>query len=309
MANATTRRTEPSVGVDPSDVQALEDRLDMAIQQGDAQGLDVVGYGEVSVALRLRRSDGDYVCKRLVPFSSRGEAQRNADLIAEYVEALRRCGIDVVPTETVLLERPAGHVVYCVQPMLPPATLGPEVLRGLDADQAEPHVARIFEKIRASVSPSLAPDGQLSNWAIDGERLLYLDVGTPFMRGPDGDERFDFTRQTRALPQPIRTIVNRFLLKGILDNYHSIRGQALDFLGNLIKEGLTPLVPPLVPVANRVLALSPPITEPEVRSHYASDARSYAMIQSARRADRWFHRHVLRRSYPYLLPPRIDRFG
>jgi hypothetical protein len=28
---------------------------------------------------------------------------------------------------------------------------------------------------------------------------------------------------------------------------------------------------------------------------------------AARRADRWWHRHALRRPYPYLLPPRIER--
>jgi hypothetical protein len=169
-------------------------------------------------------------------------------------------------------------------------------------------VRRIFEHIKASVTPTLAPDGQLSNWAFEGERLQYLDVGTPFLRDENGNDQFDFTQQTRALPAPVRIIVDRFLLRGILDNYHSIRGQALDFLGNLVKEGLSRLLPPLVPIANEVLGLSPPIIEQEVRAHYQSDAQTYAFIQAARRADRWFFRNVLRQPYPYLLPPRIDRF-
>ena len=106
-----------------------------------------------------------------------------------------------------------------------------------------PYVRRIFEHIRDAVTPTLAPDGQLSNWAIDGNRLRYLDVGTPFLRSEDGEDLFDFTEQTRALPAPVRVIVNRFLLRGILDNYHSTRGQAMDFLGNLIKEGLADIFP------------------------------------------------------------------
>jgi hypothetical protein len=32
-------------------------------------------------------------------------------------------------------------------------------------------------------------------------------------------------------------------------------------------------------------------------------------MQAARRADRWFYRNILRKPYPYLLPPRIDRYG
>jgi hypothetical protein len=98
-------------------------------------------------------------------------------------------------------------------------------------------------------------------------------------------------------------------LRGILDNYHSVRGQALDFLGNLIKEKLGDIFPPLIPVANEVFGLMPELTEEEVRAHYKSDAQTYALVQAARRADRWFFRNVLRRPYPYLLPPKIDRYG
>ena len=284
-----------------------EDRLDEALIRRSAEGLDVIGYGEISVALRLSTTGGDFVCKRLVPFRSKGEAERAAELIGMYVERLGACGIEVVPTHVVILERAAGHVLYCVQPLLPSGTLGPELMRHKSPEEAEPYISRIFAHIRDSVSPTLAPDGQLSNWAIEGDRIRYLDVGTPFMRDEQGRSLFDFRQQTRALPQPIRFVVNRFMLQGILDNYHSTRGQALDFLGNLIKEGLSELLAPLIPVANRVFDLSPAITEDEVRAHYKSDAQSYAFIQTARRADRWFHETLLRKPYPYLLPPKIDR--
>jgi len=292
-----------------SEIEAFERRLECALQTGRAEDLDLIGYGEVTIAVKLATSHGELACKRLVPFSSREVAERAAALIATYVAQLRACGIDVVETETPILETPEGHVLYCVQPMMPPGTLGPDFLRNKTPEEAAPHVRRIFERIQASVTPSLAPDGQLSNWAFEGERLRYLDVGTPFLRDEKGRDLFDFTEQTRALPRPVRIIVDRFLLRGILDNYHSTRGQALDFLGNLIKEGLGDIFPPLIPMANEVFGLSPEITEREVRAHYKSDAQTYAFIQAARRADRWVYRKVLRKRYPYLLPPRIDRFG
>jgi hypothetical protein len=295
--------------VSPSEIEAFEQRLEAALRTGDAEDLDLIGYGEVTIAVKLATPHGNFACKRLVPFSSHEAVERAAGLIASYVERLEACGIDVVETETPILERPEGHVLYCVQPMLTPGTLGPAFLRDKTAREAAPYVRRIFERIRASVTPSLAPDGQLSNWAVEGERLRYLDVGTPFLRDENGRDLFDFTEQTRALPAPVRVIVDRFLLRGILDNYHSTRGQALDFLGNLIKEGLGDIFPPLIPIANEVFGLSPEITEQEVRAHYRSDARTYALMQAARRADRWVYRNVLRKPYPYLLPPRIDRFG
>ena len=312
MASA---ETEPSafrsdaVPLGRDAIEEFEDRLETALRTGNANSLDIVGYGEVSVAVRLSTSSGDLVCKRLVPFSSQSRAEESAALVHRYVEELGRSGIDVVPTATVILHRPSGYILYCVQRMLPAGTLGPDFLRTKSAIEAAPYVRRIFEKIAAAVSPELAPDGQLSNWAFDGDRLLYLDVGTPFMRDSDGQDLFDFCSQTRAIPPPIRGIVNRFMLQGILDNYHSKRGQALDFLGNLIKEGLGGLLVPMIPIANQVFSLSPEITEAEVRAHYKSDAQSYALIQFVRRADRWVHRRLLRKVYPYLLPPRIERFA
>lgn len=295
--------------IEASEVEAFEERLERAIRTGDVEGLDIIGYGEVTIAVKLVTDHGDFACKRLVPFSSRQAAERTASLIASYVTRLEACGIDVVETDTPIVERPQGHVVYCVQPLLRAGTLGPDFLRNRPAGEAALYVRRIFEHIRASVTPTLAPDGQLSNWAIDGERIRYLDVGTPFLRNERGEDLFDFTEQTRALPAPVRFIVDRFLLRGILDNYHSVRGQALDFLGNLIKEGLGEIFPSFIPMANEVFDLSPEITEQEVRRHYKSDAQTYAFVQAARRADRWVYRNLLRKPYPYLLPPRIDRFG
>lgn len=295
--------------VSTSEVEDLERRLERAARDDDAEDLHIIGYGEVTIAVKLSTIHGEFACKRLVPFSTAEAADHTAALIASYVAQLEACGIEVVETETPILVRPQGHVLYCVQPLLRPGTLGPDFLRHESAEEAAPYVRRIFEHIRASVSPTLAPDGQLSNWAIEGDRIRYLDVGTPFLRDERGRDLFDFTEQTRALPGPVRLIVNRFLLRGILDNYHSVRGQALDFLGNLIKEGLANLLPPLVPVANEVFELDPQITEQEVRAHYKSDAHTYELVQAARRADRWVYRKLLRRPYPYLLPPRIDRFG
>lgn len=295
--------------VTTSEIEAFEQRLEDAVRTGHAEDLDVIGYGEVTIAVKLATPHGDFACKRLVPFSSREAAQRMAGLILSYIEQLGACGIDVVETETPILEQTEGHVLYCLQPLLAPGTLAPDFLRDKTAEEAVPYVRRIFEHIRASVTPSLAPDGQLSNWAIEGDRLRYLDVGTPFLRDDKGNDLVDFTSQTRALPAPVRAIVNRFLLRGILDNYHSTRGQALDFLGNLIKEGLGDIFPPLIPIANEVFGLTPEISEQEVRAHYKSDAQTYAFMQAARRADRWVYRNILRKPYPYLLPPRIDRFG
>ena len=70
-----------------------------------------------------------------MPFSARDAADRYADLIASYVEQLEACGIDVVETETPILKRPDGYVLYCVQPLLPSGSLGPDFLKGKTAER------------------------------------------------------------------------------------------------------------------------------------------------------------------------------
>ncbi len=291
-----------------NEIEELEREVQRALRRRDYSALDVIGYGEVTTVLRLRARAGDLACKRLTPFPDRSSALRCAGVIRGYVEALSRCGVEVVETDVALVPGIDGReVLYCVQPFQSSESLGPAFLRRVDAKRAVQAFERILHLLQQSVSSELAPDGQLSNWVFVGDRILYLDVSSPFQRDEQGDELFDWKLQLRALPAPLRWPVRRFALPGLLDNYHSLRGQALDFLGNLKKENLAHLIPVFLPVANHVLALDPPVEEEDIRAHYRADARTYAWLQALRRADRWLSYNVLRRDYPYLLPPRIDR--
>jgi hypothetical protein len=292
----------------PANVLAgLERDVQRALDGGDPGRLQVIGYGEVNTVLKLRWRSTEYACKRLIPFPDPAGARRAAEVIGLYVDGLAGRGIDVAETQTAIVPGRDGDVVYCVQPAWPALALGPEHVRRLGDDEALGACERIFTVLGRAVAPTIAPDGQLSNWVFTDGGLVYVDVGSPFLRDEEGRELFDFEHQTRILPVPLRLAVRRFLLRRILDKYYTLRGQALDFLGNLRKEGLDRLVPPLVPLANRAFRLEPPVRESDVHAYYAIDARTYALIHASLRADRWVRRRVLRRSYPYLLPPRVER--
>ena len=65
-----------------------------------------------------------------------------------------------------------------------------------------------------------------------------------------------------------------------------------------------------IPIQQKAAAgdrLEPPLTVEQVRADYRSDARTWALLQSVRRADRAWQHRVRRRTYPFLLPARIDR--
>jgi hypothetical protein len=95
------------------------------------------------------------------------------------------------------------------------------------------------------------------------------------------------------------------MTKSIFDKFYSTRGVVLDFLGNLHKERLGDLVPMFLKQAAE--RLDEPITAEEVTAYYRDDARMWELIQRLRRADRFWHNRVRRRTYPFLLPPDVDR--
>ena len=64
--------------VSQGEIEAFERRLGEAVVAGEVSDFDVVGYGEITIAVKLSTPNGDFVCKRLAPLSSRESAARIA---------------------------------------------------------------------------------------------------------------------------------------------------------------------------------------------------------------------------------------
>lgn len=286
---------------------ALEAQVQHAIATGDQSALHLIGWGEVTVALRLDTEQGSYACKRLPAFPDRAAAERCARAIENYVAALTAKGLTVVPTTAHILESSRELRLYLVQPALPREQLGPNHFRNLPLAQVLRDFDRVADCIERTLDPTLAPDGQLANWAFDGERILYLDVSTPFHKHADGTPTLEWKYFLGHLPAPLRSLAERKVLPALLDKYHELRPQMTDFAANLQKEKLEHLKAPIIARANERFGFDPPITEKEVRDYYRSDARTYAGIESVRRFTQWTRVTLLRKPPAELLPPRVDR--
>jgi len=249
---------------------------------------------------------GPVAAKRLPPFPDEAGYRAYQALVADYVAALEAKGIAAVPTELHALER-AGRapVAYHVQPLLPADRLAPRALAAAEPAAAAALFERIAERVLAFVDARHGLDGQLSNWVLDGDRLLYLDLSTPLLRDDAGADRLDTSIFMASLPWLLRPLAARFLLAGILEKYYQPRGVLLDLLGNLHKERLEHLVAPFLAIVGA--RVTPPLSEAEVLRYYRQDARSWALLQRLRRLDRGWQRRVRRRPYPFLLPGRIER--
>ncbi|WP_019359836.1 DUF6206 family protein [Streptomyces sp. AA1529] len=292
--------------VPDSELAALETRVRTALRKPGDTALPLLGHGEVTLVLELDTPHGSFACKRLPVFPDRSRFLAYEQVLDTYLRRLREGGVRVVETR-LWHERQAeggGITGYCVQQTLPRKRLCSSLLHSEGPAWAESFFTRFLDQVDGAVSPTLGLDAQASNWVdLDGE-LLYIDVTSPLMRDAGGDELLDVRLFFASLPWLVRDLVRVATARSIFDKFYTTRGVVLDFLGNLHKERLAGLIPGFLEQANARLAT--PLTEDEVAGYYRADARSWALIQRLRKADRFWHR-VLRRPYPYLLPPDVDR--
>lgn len=295
-----------SFALPESALAQLESRVAAALASGTGAGLDILGYGEVTLVLRLRTADGSFACKRLprFPSSERFLAYRTG--LSEYLDQLAVAGVQVADTQLWRQPHPDGGVVgYCVQRELNTDRLCSRLLGEQPVSWRREFCERFLAAVEAAVSPTLGLDAQASNWIDQDGELIYLDVSTPLMRDPHGRERLDVRLFFTSLPWAVRDLVRLTTSKSIFDKFYQPRGVVLDFLGNLHKERLSALIPELlVAIGDR---FAEPITEAEVAAYYRSDARTWEVVQRLRRLDRQWQSRVRRRPYPFLLPPAIAR--
>lgn len=288
------------------DLAGLEQAVHRALAAGDERGLHVLGYGEMTCVVAWPDESGPWACKRLPVFADEQQLAHYQTVFDDYLVALDERGVDVQPSTVEAVPTAAGLIAaYCVQAKVPSASLAPAHLRVADERGARRVLEGVIEHIGGVISTRMGIDAQLSNWAIDGDRLRYFDVTTPLLRDEAGRERLDTELFMATLPALVRPLVRRFALRGILDPYYDARRATLDLLANLHKEELAAWVPMAIELANARLETD--LTEHEVRTHYRRDARMWGLLQQVRRADRSWQRRVRRRPYPFLLPGKIDR--
>ena len=288
------------------ELRELERLVEEALGAGEEAGLEVLGYGEISLVLAWPPDSPVFACKRLPVFSDRAEFDRYRRTFDDYIEALRAGGVHPVDSTLRAVERADRTVAgYAVQPVLPASTLAPNLLAESNPADGHPLVAGVVETAAHVVSPRVGIDAQLSNWTWEGGRLAYLDLTTPMLWSADGRALLDVELLVRSLPWLLREPIKRLLAPRILDGYRKLRGVYLDLCGNLIKQGLAAWLPGFLEQVNRYLER--PMTSEEVRRYYRSDARLWAALLRIRRLDRGWQRRVRRRAYPFLLPRDIQR--
>jgi len=287
--------------IDPDVLGRLESDV-VAILSGDTSiHLDVLGYGEISTVLRAEGLNGPVAAKRL-PHMTRSQLAAYSETLSRYLHDLQARGVR--PVDSAVFSVGTDLLTpYCVQPLQP--LLLVDELRHADSATVEQRAQQLVEIVAGAVYGWLGLDGQVSNWAVDGDDLLYIDVTTPLVRDATGKDELETDLFIASLPWALRGCVKQFLLEEILSHYYDPRAVLLDMAGNLHKERLPQVIEPLLRAANRLV--SPPITTNQAMKYYKADARMWELLQRLRQADRWWQKTARHRTYPFLLPGEIER--
>jgi hypothetical protein len=284
----------------------LERRVDHALTTGDEGEIEVLGYGEISCVLGWNDGEEGLAAKRLPLFDSSERLDRYRQNFDTYLKRLSEAGVMVVPSRLESTQATHGRIAaWCLQPLLDASALATNWLKDADRDGARRIIELIADRIIATIGPELGLDGQLSNWAVVDDEVLYFDVTTPMMRDRGGRELLDVDLFIASLPWALRGLARRIAPRMILDTYYRPREVLRDLVANFIKEGVFDRIGLALEIVNR--KIEPRIGEAEVRRYYQQDARMYSMLQGLRRVDRAWQRRVRRRQYPFLLPGKVER--
>jgi hypothetical protein len=287
--------------IDREVLERLEADVEASLSGDTGVSLDVLGYGEISTVLRADGVDGPVAAKRL-PAMTGDQLFVYKEILARYLDDLRARGVR--PVESVVFSVGSDPFTpYCVQALQP--LLLVDELRTADSETIDRRVEQLVGIVVGAVDGWLGLDGQISNWAVNGDELLYVDVTTPLLRDASGRDELDTDLFIASLPWALQGSVRRFLLDEILSHYYDPRAVLLDMAGNLVKERLAQVMEPLLRATNG--AVSPPITTDEAMRYYRTDARMWELLQYLRQADRWWQKTARHRMYPFLLPGEIDR--
>lgn len=292
-----------ATGMTAEELADLEASVGDALDRRDETKLNVLGYGEISVALGYPVHRPLHACKRTPPLDN-VQFEQYRQLVRRYVSELRAAGLAVAETDVHAVPRGDELIAYLVQPMLPPETLGHRVLQWAEPDPDHPFLVALGEALRI-VTPSLSIDAQVTNWSWNGSRLTLLDVGTPFLWDDDGALLLDMTPFLAMIPAVTRPLIRRDLTR-LTSRWREPRGVALDVVANLYREGLDHWVDPTIVALNEALGDEGGIAVEEAEAIYEEDLRTFPRLTRLKQLERIWKTRIRRRPYDFFVKTTFD---
>lgn len=305
--------------------------------------VDVVGYGEISTVMRLRKKgwvnnsvdvvddDSRWLWKKLPPFPSLDSVQQYEHLYALYRKLLvQDVGIDVPEQVVRHFIHGKRFVIYAGQERIADQNICHRVIRRIDEENAYRLIGMIVRRVikvhefnqkNTETEIGIGFDAQLSNWALvtsgknheridQGNDLLYIDTSSPLVR-IKGIEQINTEIFIKSAASFLRPIIRIFFLRDVVDRYYDTRRVLIDLIANLYKERCPWLIDGSIDATNKLIKAMKlriePIMRKEVDGYYSSDSFIWRFYQASRKIDRLITERVLRKKYEFRIPGPIER--
>lgn len=310
------------------------------LYRGNAD-VDIVGYGEISTVMRLRKTgwingnidivknETRWIWKKMPPFPDIESVMGFERLYADYREILTEKIGMMVPTQIAKHFRHDNYyTVYAGQEKVDSNNVCNVLIKKLDTKNAGKimeHILQVLHAVymfnRNNPHISIGIDAQLSNWAVvsehmkdgmirENDRLVYIDTSSPMIR-IDGREQIDTEIFIKSAASFLRPVIRTFFLKEVVDRYYDIRSVMIDVIANLHKEKREDLIDSFIDITNNYclryqLDLTP-LTRKEIDAYYSNDAFIWKFYQAARKIDRFITEKIMRKHYIFRIPGAIER--
>lgn len=292
----------------------FENELDPQAPENSKISARIIGYGEISSIFKIIGYPG-WIYKRLPLFTKKDQAVDYASKYETYIDFLKKAGISLPDDFFKIVEGHSNIVLYLAQHEIKKENLCQNSLHTQTDNENLKMLQNIFLEIKKvyqfnkkhKVNTELSIDGQVSNWAIVNEKLLYFDTSTPLFK-LDGVEQMNPDLILSSTPKFLIWMIKMFFLQDVMNRYYDIRLVYLDLIANLYKEQKIKLIDSALAKANDILPNRiEKISKKEVDKYYKEDKFIWQLFLGLRRFDRWITIKILKNRYEFILPGKIKR--
>ncbi len=294
-------------------LQSFEQKLNPQFPERSKIPAKIVGFGEISSIFKIDPYN-EWVLKRLPLFTNKEEANLYSNNYNTYTNYLKQASLDL-PKDKIFIISYKKVVLYLAQEALKKEDLCQNKIHTLSKEDAIEMLNSIFLNIKKvddfnkknKPKIELSIDGQVSNWALINDKLLFFDTSTPLFK-INGEEQLDPELLLNSTPKALRWIIRKFFLQEVMDRYYDIRLVFIDLIANLHKEKRQDLIDKTIINANKILPDNEEmITRKEVDKYYANDKFIWQLFLALRRMDRWLMTNIFNKQYEFILPGKIKR--
>ncbi len=294
-------------------LQSFEQGLNPQFPERSKIPAKIVGFGEISSIFKIDPYN-EWVLKRLPLFTNKEEANLYSNNYNTYTNYLKQASLDL-PKDKIFIISYKKVVLYLAQEALKKEDLCQNKIHTLSKEDAIEMLNSIFLNIKKvddfnkknKPKIELSIDGQVSNWALINDKLLFFDTSTPLFK-INGEEQLDPELLLNSTPKALRWIIRKFFLQEVMDRYYDIRLVFIDLIANLHKEKRQDLIDKTIINANKILLDNDEmITRKEVDKYYANDKFIWQLFLALRRMDRWLMTNIFNKQYEFILPGKIKR--